>query len=226
MKALNDLFPYQAIVNSYADSVVYPPGGRYGPRIQNDIQLVLLHTGDMEIDIDGKLVQYEAGQVVLLKPGHLEQFVFSKTKETWHRWISIHFSTLAPEAYQHLNALPLCLPISEELNRLIDLTISSQHYNDVDSGLQRSLGLAALNMYFAESNSFKQRTSIHPSILLAKKLIHTRYAENLPLAELAHATHLTPEHLVRLFRQHEKTTPIKYLWNYRIIRGTELSAIA
>jgi AraC-like DNA-binding protein len=222
LNIVDDLFPYQAVAHSYADSIVYPPGGRYGPRVQNDIQLVLLHTGHMEIDIDGERIPFEPGHVVLLKPGHQEQFQFSNTKETWHRWIAIRFSTLSPEAYQYLDALPLCLPISEELNRLTDLAISSQHYNDVESGLQRSLGLAALNMYFAESNRFRQRTSMHPSVHQAKKLIHTRYADNLPLAELAYAVGLTPEHLVRLFRQHEKTTPIKYLWNYRIIRGIEL----
>ncbi|MEX2103817.1 MAG: AraC family transcriptional regulator, partial [Bacilli bacterium] len=116
----------------------------------------------------------------------------------------------------------MCLPISEEFNRLTDLAISSQHYNDIDSGLQRSLGLTALNMYVAESNHYQQRTSMHPSILEVKKIIHTQYADDLSLAELAHAAHLTPEHLVRLFRQHESITPIKYLWNYRIIRGNEL----
>jgi AraC-like DNA-binding protein len=222
MNTEDDLFPYQAIANSYADSIVYPPGGQYGPRVQKDIQLVLLHTGQMEILIDGELISFEPGHVVLLKPGHLEHFQFSRTKDTWHRWISIRFTTLIPEACEYLNALPMFLPISAELNRLTDLAISSQHYNDVESGLQRSLGLAALNMYMAETHQYKQRTAMHPAVLEVKKIIHTHYADNLSLVSLAHTAHLTPEHLVRLFRQHEKSTPIKYLWSYRIIRGIEL----
>jgi len=217
-----DPFPYQDIVNTYAGSVVYPPGGRYGPRIQNDIQLVFLHTGYMEIEIDGTLTSFEPGHVILLKPGHLEQFKFSETKETWHRWISIHYSRIAPEAYAYLDSLPLCLPISEEFNRLIDLIISSQHNNNVESGLQRSLGLAALNMYVGESSRFKQHASIHPSVDQAKTVMQSRFSENLSLAEVASAVGLSPEHLVRLFRQHERITPIKYLWNYRILRGIEL----
>ncbi|MEX2103818.1 MAG: hypothetical protein WD907_00600, partial [Bacilli bacterium] len=72
MNIEDDLFPYHAIINTYADSVVYPPGGQCGPRVQQDIQLVLLHTGHMDIEIDDKLISFEPGHVVLLKPGHLE----------------------------------------------------------------------------------------------------------------------------------------------------------
>ena len=39
--------------SAYAGSVVYGPGGTYGPRRQHDLQLVLVHTGAMEVTIDG-----------------------------------------------------------------------------------------------------------------------------------------------------------------------------
>ncbi|MFD0697427.1 AraC family ligand binding domain-containing protein [Paenibacillus sp. GCM10027628] len=50
--------------------IVYPPGGRFGPRLQQDIQLVLLHTGQMDVSIDGELHNAQSGNVVILKPDH------------------------------------------------------------------------------------------------------------------------------------------------------------
>jgi quercetin dioxygenase-like cupin family protein len=34
--------------------VVYPPGGRLGPRWQRDVQLVLVHEGTMSVTVDGR----------------------------------------------------------------------------------------------------------------------------------------------------------------------------
>lgn len=55
---MNDTFraaenPPLFIKAAHAGSIVYPSGGQYGPRFQNDLQLVLLHTGSMNIYIDG-----------------------------------------------------------------------------------------------------------------------------------------------------------------------------
>src|ERR687887_338603 len=36
-----------------AGEVVYPPGGRLGPRWQRDVQLVLVHEGSARVAIDG-----------------------------------------------------------------------------------------------------------------------------------------------------------------------------
>ena len=45
--------PSLVVESANAGTVVYPPGGKFGPRIQQDLQLVMLHTGSLEIDIDG-----------------------------------------------------------------------------------------------------------------------------------------------------------------------------
>lgn len=45
--------PSVEVNKTFVGNIVYPPGGRYGPRLQADIQLVLLHTGSMEVRIDG-----------------------------------------------------------------------------------------------------------------------------------------------------------------------------
>ncbi|MCD9025398.1 AraC family ligand binding domain-containing protein [Cohnella silvisoli] len=68
----------------------FPPGGRFGPRVQQDYQLVLLHTGQMTVYIDDVPHHVQPGHAVLLKLGHVEHFYFAKQQETWHRWIAVH----------------------------------------------------------------------------------------------------------------------------------------
>ena len=44
----------------------YGPGGICGPRMQRDYQLVILHEGTMEAEIDGTFTLVRAGQAILL----------------------------------------------------------------------------------------------------------------------------------------------------------------
>lgn len=216
--------PLEQVRYAYAASIVYPPGGKFGPRVQNDLQLVMLYTGEMNVTIDGRSLHARPGSVVLLKPGHEESFAFSKTEQSWHRWIAV---TVSPEAYDDRNrralqALPEVLPLSEEMNRLTDLMIMLlQRLSPADAAV-RSLGVSALQLYPAESVRMLQQREKHPGVYRALEHIRQHYAEQLTLAQLAAQAGLSSEHLVRLFRQSERTTPIDYLWKYRVGQAVEL----
>ncbi|NIK76327.1 AraC family transcriptional regulator of arabinose operon [Paenibacillus castaneae] len=218
----SSMVSFSLIQSAWAGTIIYPTGGRYGPRIQDDMQLVLLHSGEMEIEIDGKAHVITPGSVVLLKPEHHEQFAFSKRGETWHRWISIHMNPLSEMERAYYEELPLVLPISEELNRLTDVMLSLQNDHSSDSEVLRSLGMSAILLYISEITRKRELEEVHSSILMAKSLIHSTYHEQLTLTKLADYGGVSPEHLVRLFRLHENITPIKYLWQYRVLRSLEL----
>jgi AraC-like DNA-binding protein len=209
------------IHSTVAGSIVYPPGGRFGPRIQIDYQLVLLHTGEMEVTIDDMPFQIQSGHVAMLKPGHQEQFVFARNKETWHRWIAIHITDLLEEQSNYLNEFPFSIPISEDLNRLTDLLLSLRSKNTDTSEIIRSLGLAALHLYESEKSQNRQQ-EIHPSVESAKSFIQLHYHRDLSLSQLAMHVGLSAEHLVRLFHKYEHTTPMKYVWNYRVLCAQDL----
>ncbi|MDQ8737734.1 AraC family transcriptional regulator [Paenibacillus sp. LHD-38] len=221
MNSSRSMLSYNNIKMAWAGTILYPSGGRYGPRVQDDIQLVLLHSGEMKIEIDGTAHVIMPGSVVLLKPGHHEHFTFSNRGETWHRWISIHLSPLSIEESAYFEALPLFQPISEELNRLTDVMLSLQSDHPSNSDVLRSLGMSALLLYISEMTRKRELEEVHPSILMAKSLIHSTYHNELTLTMLADHGGVSPEHLVRLFRMNEKTTPIKYLWRYRVLRALE-----
>jgi AraC-like DNA-binding protein len=215
-------FPFDNVISAVAGSVVYPPGGRFGPRLQKDIQLVLLYTGNMDVTIEGKLLQVQPGHIILLTPGREETFVFARKEETWHRWISVHLTELSEDAIHYLNSLPIILPLTEEMNRLTDLMLSLQIQSQQDDLLMRTLGLAALHLYPSESIQYRQQREKHPSVYMAISWIRDHYAREFTLIELAKQSGISPEHLVRLFRKDMRRTPIQYVWEYRVERAMEL----
>ncbi|MGO4544872.1 AraC family transcriptional regulator [Paenibacillus sp. 2TAB23] len=213
--------PYSRIETAHTGTIIYPTGGKYGPRIQDDMQLVLLHSGEMTIEIDGNEHMIPAGSAVVLKPGHEEMFTFSSRGETWHRWISIHMGKLTASELNPYEALPLFQPISEELNRITDIMLSLQLNHPSNSEVLRSLGMSALLLYISEVTRTREQEDMHPSIQLAKNFIHSTFHEELDLSVLASKAGVSPEHLIRLFRNHDRTTPIKYLWRYRVLKALE-----
>lgn len=214
--------PFERLSYAEAGSIVYPPGGKFGPRIQQDFQLVMLYTGEMTVTVAGRSLHVTPGHVVLLKPGHEESFVFSKREDTWHRWIAVHFDSLPRRTVEALYDLPECLPLSEEMNVLTDLMIRLHRQGSSEDADVRSLGLAAMHLYPRESVRARLQTEKHPAVYAALSWIWEHYAHEISLAELANASGLSPEHLVRLFKLHEHTTPIQYLWDYRVNRAVEL----
>jgi AraC family transcriptional regulator of arabinose operon len=205
-------------------SVVYPPGGTYGPRIQQYLQLVILHTGHAEIHIDGQIHHLLPGHVALLHPGHQEEFIFCKEAETWHRWIDVLPQSISNRGEQMLDHLPFAIPLSDAMNQLTDLLYALSHSpgaNKKDAHIC-ALGVSSLLLYIAESQQKGAACATHPSFLSVKAEIHENYAKPLTLKTLAQIANVSPEYLIRLFRQYEQITPMRYLWKVRVHRAVEL----
>lgn len=116
--------PHFEMEDCIAGTVVYPPGGKYGPRVYREIQLVILHSGSMEVNIDGTVHKVKQGHVMLILPGQTVSITFTKVHESWHRWVSlppvINIHGIIPELFN----LPFICPISLYLNQLIDLMLN------------------------------------------------------------------------------------------------------
>ncbi|WP_127583059.1 helix-turn-helix domain-containing protein [Paenibacillus koleovorans] len=209
----------------HAGSIVYPPKGTYGPRVQNGVQLVTLHSGSLELLLEGELHAISPGSTVLLLPGRQEHFLFSRSEDSWHRWISVLPAGVVPEpVIETLSRLPLALPLSESMNKLIDIALAMTDTAHSDRDVLKQLGLAALLLYEAETQQEAERNRVHRAVMLAKCDIRFRFMEPLTLGELASVAGVTPEHLIRLFQQYERTTPVKYLWKVRLERAVDLLA--
>lgn len=216
-------FPPYAVRRSFAGTIVYPPGSKLGPRQQNDIQLLLLHAGNTTVWIDDKPFAMSAGTVALLLPGHRERFEFAKDEDTWHRWICLSCDDLPAQERELLQTLPFALPLSEEMNKIVDSMLDLRFNSTADNDLLlRSYGLTAVLLYISESRRNMTQLSMHPAVMLAKSYIHRHYQEEITLKQIADSVNLSAEHLIRIFRQHESCTPIHYLWQYRLKMSLDL----
>ncbi len=214
--------PHFEMEDCIPGTVVYPPGGKYGPRINREIQLVLLHSGSMEVNIDGTEHKVKPGYAMLILPGQTVSITFSKHSDSWHRWVSltpiIDIRQLVPELFN----LPLLCPISWSLNQLIDLMLNQQRLDTLAyRTLQRTFGLAAIQIY-AEDSQYRASPDNHPALLTVKSFIGNQFKQKLDLAHLAQSANISPSHLIRLFREHEGISPVQYLWLFRVERGLEL----
>jgi AraC-like DNA-binding protein len=200
-----------------AGEVTYPPGGTLGPRRQNDVQLVLLHSGSMTVWVDGEPRGAGPGTVSLLLPGHDERFAFDSHRPSRHSWMQARVPEIPDDVHARLAGLPLLLPLSPAMVDLERLLLGR-----VTEPLLLALGASMLWRYVAEADAAVAPTSVPVDSALS--FIHDNLARPLSLRDIAHAAGVAPAHLSRLFRAHVGTTPMAYVWGRRVDAGVELLA--
>jgi AraC family transcriptional regulator of arabinose operon len=211
-----------------AGEVVYPPGGRLGPRWQHDVQLVLVHEGSARVWIDGRgPTVIPAGCVGLLLPGHREEFAFADEVPTRHSWVQARVAQSrggsqagAPEwpGGNQARVLPLSSALAELVQAAIAATSAPLPTADALAG---ALAVAALWRYAGEAESRERGPG--GAVERARAFLHAHLGDpHLTLAQAARAAHVTPAHLVRRFRAEVGITPMAYLWNRRVETGLDL----
>lgn len=188
--------------------VTYPPGGRLGPRLQTDLQLVLVHRGSASITVDdGPPLAVEAGHVALLLPGHRETFSFDGVR---HSWVQAHVG----EAGEPFTGLPRSLPLSSALAELVSQAVTAR------GPLLAALTAAAFWRYATEAQAQPVRDD---AVERARRFAHEHLGDaDLDLPRLAAAAHVSPPHLVRRFRTEIGVTPMAYVWRRRVAHGVDL----
>lgn len=205
-------------------TIVYPARAVFGPRVQQDYQLVLVHTGSVHVSVDGVVREIPPGHVGLLRPGGRESFVFARDRETHHGWIALPPHNLDEKARAALDAAPWCLPISEAMQACMDLACSTMSIDDPDGRpVLTAIARAALALYAAEATHVPGATPTeHPAVTHARALARKSACEGLNVQDLARSAHISPEHLVRLFRRDLGTTPGALLRAERRAHGMHL----
>jgi AraC-like DNA-binding protein len=203
-----------------AGDVVYPPGGRLGPRWQRDVQLVLVHAGSVQITVDGGLrATLAVGAVGLLLPGHRERFAFADDVPTRHSWLQ---ARVADAPIQRLAALPPALPVSTSLAELMrEAAAVARTPLSTAEPLLAALAAAAIWRYAGEADS-RARAPSEP-VDRARRFLHEQLGEaGIGLEQVARAAHVSPAHLVRRFKAELGVTPMAYLWERRVATGIDL----
>jgi AraC family transcriptional regulator of arabinose operon len=202
--------------------VVYPPGGRLGPRWQRDVQLVLVHEGGARIAVDGgERTVLRPGAAGLLLPGHSEEFAFAPDAPTRHSWVQ---GRLVGGHLERLAALPPALPASTALAELVREAVAvSRAPLPTARPLLAALASAALWRYAGEAESRVRGPG--EAVERARRFLHDHLADPaVDLEQAARAAHVSPAHLVRRFRAELGVTPMAYLWQRRVATGIDLLA--
>jgi AraC-like DNA-binding protein len=206
--------------------VVYPPGGVLGPRIQQSLQLVMIHSGEMTVWVDATPYHAPAATVTLLFPGHEERFAFAASSETYHSYVHIHLAHLPHTLHQRLLALPRTLPLSSALADLTTKALALRTSTlSTARPLLKAICVQMLWRYMGEGEralSGMSGPSLHPAVEQARQYIRAHLSEPLTLETLANVGAVSPSHLIRLFQSELNTTPIAYLWEQRIQQGIEM----
>lgn len=209
-----------------AGEIVYPPGGRLGPRIQPTIELVMIHAGSMMVCIDQQVHIAEADSISILFPGHEEQFVFSKTNKTRHSYIHIALPDIPQELNERLHRLPRKIPLSTEMKRLTKEMLSLRRSPlSTTEDMLKTTGIQMLWRYIGEAENLcgDPRGAPPQSIVeCAQRYVESNLRSELCLDSIAEAVAVSPAHLIRVFRKQSNKTPIAYLWERRTALGIEL----
>lgn len=205
--------------------IVYPPGGTFGPRLQNYTQLVMIHTGEMTVWIDDKSYYAPARTVSILFPGHEERFAFAPNSETWHSFIHMTIPKLPESLDVRLRHLPWPLSLSQPMTDLTFNALALRSATLSTAGVMlKAIGAQMLWRYIGEGERLLtgNASTTHPAIERVRQFIQSHLGEPLTLEALASAAAVSPSHLIRLFQAEMKTTPMAYLWERRVAMGIEL----
>jgi len=203
--------------------VTYAPGGTCGPRVQPDYQLVAIYEGEAHITVDDRVNHLPPHHVALMRPGHHEFFHFAEATTTHHTWCAIHPSLVEAPLADALVRAPFCLPITSRLHSLIELGLSfAPSELPAANDLLSQLALCALFAYAFESDQTAVQMLTPAVVIQAQRFIESNLASSISLDDIARAVHVSPAYLIKCFRQHLHTTPMRYLWDMRTRRGAQL----
>ena len=86
----------------------------------------------------------------------------------------------------------------------------------------RVLGLAVLEEYIRMAKAGADETNRESPCERARRYLEDHCGEEDCLAKAAQQAAVTPQHLIRLFRQQHQLTPGRYLWQTRVEQGAGL----
>ena len=203
--------------------VLYAPGGVCGPRIQQDYQLVIMHRGHLNLQLDREWMQVPAGYAILLSPHHREHFHFDPENETHHSWCSMRASALSPRLRRQFRRQLGPLHFGSELRELLEIgrraVLADQ--GELQDGFFLGLGMALL-CGFAAKKSAAPLSAADEALSRLGKTIRDEYPAALSLTTLARASGVSSQHLLRLCRQKGLATPMEQLYAKRLEVAADL----
>ncbi len=241
----------ESIIESASASfgqAIYPSGGQWGA-VQRGHQVLLVLSGHIELRLDKTRLVIPAGHAILCPPQRKELFLFPPEFETESIWCTMSDKLVPSSLRDRLVSATGVIPISKTLRTLVELglNLTSSSYaktsrlTHIEGGAPQKLvkslsehddldhliwqmGLCVLHCFVSDYSEKLGRENVQEPLPLekARHYIHEHFAENLTLSTLARCAAVTPNHLIKLFRERAGVTPIEYVWQVRLDRAMPL----
>ncbi|HEY3329696.1 MAG TPA: helix-turn-helix transcriptional regulator [Capsulimonadaceae bacterium] len=206
---------------------LYPPCATFGPRNMRDWEFVWLIQGDAVYRWGDDEVSAPEGSIVLCRPGGVDYFRWDETRRTRHAYFHFSVSGL-PSDWSDGWPLVRCVVPGDILVTLFQhvLTLAG-------SGDDRQIGLAVATMLAAfrtdrRTADIVERENwpapVERGLDYIYKSLEADSTQAISLAEIAHAAHVTPEHLCRVFQSALGHSPARTVRLARLDRAATLIA--
>lgn len=210
------------LVHAVAREMTHPAGSQIGPRVQHQLQFMLVHSGSMSVTLNDELeFTVPAGQVCLLLPGRSETIRMSPGRDVRQILVRGDLEDVSESMWDWLSTRRPTRQLSAAMTYLArEAAITEQTRLTAQGALVDALATALLWRFIAEFENYP--SALPPIVESARLFIHKHVTEDIHLPDIASSASVTPAYLIRLFRAHLGTTPAQYLWERRITLGIEL----
>jgi AraC-like DNA-binding protein len=209
-------------------NVLYQPKGICGPRVQRDYQLVVIHTGSLQLHLDNEIIVVQEDHAVLLGPGHREHFLFAADTQTYHSWCAVEPKFVPLALRRKLQHFRGPVPFLGRMAMLLELgknaSVSATDRDDeLENGCYLYLALALMADVAMAARKGRVVENYAEAVLSRmEQFIARQYAKPLVLADIATASGVSPQHLLKLCRLNGKPTPTQRLYKKRLESAADL----
>lgn len=209
--------------NVVLGEALYKPGGLCGPRVQRDVQLVTIQSGDCAVTVDKVTHVLTAGTVYRFLPGGHELFQFSTERQTHHSWCSIKPEFIPTEFKNWLRRAPFSAPCSELFRVLMSEVLKLREPRHRVSAMRiEQLALSLLSEFLVSSRKSEDQFGTSAPVRAFLHHVEDHFGEEQCLQDAHRAAGISRNALIYRFEKELHTTPAQYLWRYRVERGAAM----
>lgn len=209
--------------NAVIGEVLYEPGGECGPRVQRDYELVILHAGACQVNVDRSARELRADAVHLFLPGHQEHFRFAPDRQTHHSFCSVRPGFMPQPLRRQLRGAAVSVQCSEIFRSLLATGFKLQPPHNGSAGIiVEHLALCLFAEYLNAAQQDALELSTDPSVNRFLRHVEEHYGDADCLLDAHRAAQISRNGLITKFRNQMRTTPSRHLWRVRVERGAAM----
>ena len=196
----------------------YPPGSTYGPQAATSHELVWVEEGSARATSDELSAVLRPGSVMVSPRGSRTHYVWDDSVTTRHGFVL--FSGVTPQ--RRAVDLPAGDAVPAMLRYLVHLELSRPDGWHDDARHLLAVALRALEVPRQSAERL-----LSPVVLASLEVVRARWPSRgpwaaVPLADLARAASVTPEHLCRVWKKDVGMSPAAALRTVRLYRAAFL----